>query len=240
MNAEEACLAIIPARGGSKGLPGKNIRPLKGKPLIAYSIEAAYASGCVDEVAVSTDSSEIAEVAKAAGARVPFLRPDALSSDEAKSIDVLRHAVLFYEQTLKRRFSTILLLQPTSPLRTGDDIAQAFAQFRQSGADSLQSVSPAECHPYLLRTLKEGRLESYEQQEVHLRRQDLEEVYALNGAIYIMKRELLIEQQRIVGARNTGYVMPRERSVDIDDRIDFRIAEVLLEASEEIDGQDGQ
>ncbi|OWR27593.1 flagellar modification protein B [Saccharibacillus sp. O23] len=228
MNKSGGCLAIIPARGGSKGLPGKNIRPLDGKPLIVYSIEAALLSGCVDEVMVTTDSPAIADIARSAGARIPFMRPDHLASDQSKSIDVLRHAISFYEENLHRTFSSVLLLQPTSPLRDQADIRKAFKQFEDSGAESLQSVCPAATHPYLLRTFEGGRLSPYWIEQPHLRRQDLQEVYALNGAIYIMKRDLVMERNSIVGDHNTGYVMPKERSIDIDDLLDFQIAEILI------------
>ncbi|MNB76734.1 CMP-N,N'-diacetyllegionaminic acid synthase [compost metagenome] len=222
-------LAVIPARGESKGLPGKNVREMKGKPLIAYTIEAALQSQCVSEVVVSTDSEEIAHASRLAGAQVPFLRPAELATDDAKSIDVLRHAVSFYEQQAGRFFSNIVLLQPTSPLRRSTDIEGAFAHFTRVGADSLQSVTPVHTHPYLLRELEGERLQPYlKEEEGHLRRQDLQELYVLNGAIYIMKRDLLMKQNQIVGANNTGFIMPKERSIDIDDLMDFRIAELLI------------
>ncbi|MFM9279947.1 acylneuraminate cytidylyltransferase family protein [Paenibacillus jiagnxiensis] len=223
------CLAVIPARSGSKGLPGKNIRPLNGKPLIVYSIEAAAESGCVTQVVVSTDDEATANIARDAGAEVPFLRPAELATDEAKSIDVLRHAVQYYEEN-GQHYDYILLLQPTSPLRTATDIREAMKQFVYSGADSLQSIAPARTHPYLLRKRSDARqLSPYLEAESHARRQDLTELYELNGAIYLMKRDLLMEHGEIVGSSNQGFIMPAERSVDIDTLWDFRLAEWVLQ-----------
>ncbi|WP_404519443.1 cytidylyltransferase domain-containing protein [Paenibacillus sp. RC58A] len=226
------CLAIIPARGGSKGLPGKNIRLLHDKPLIQYSIEAALNSSCVDEVVVTTDSAEIAHVSGQAGAAVPFIRPAELATDEAKSIDVLKHAVEFYEQTLDQFFDVIMLLQPTSPLRNAMDIEEAYTIFSRNQADSLQSVALSEVQPYLLREMDNGRLTSYLKGErEHLRRQDLKELYVLNGAIYIVKRDLLMNSGTLIGPNNCGYIMPKERSVDIDDEFDLKMAEFLWRES---------
>ncbi|WP_036734529.1 acylneuraminate cytidylyltransferase family protein [Paenibacillus zanthoxyli] len=223
------CLAVIPARKGSKGIRNKNMRLLAGRPLIDYSIHAALQSPYVSEVTVSTDSLEIAEFSRGAGASAPFIRPAELATDEARSIDVLRHAVTFYEQELGRHFKYILLLQPTSPLRSASDINTAFEIFLNQKADSLQSVSEAPAYPYLLRKMREGRLESYQEgQTVHLRRQEMEQLYALNGAIYILTRDLLINGNKMVGDCNAGYIMPRERSVDIDEEFDLKLAEFIL------------
>lgn len=232
MSSSLKCLAIIPARGGSKGLPDKNIRLLDQKPLIQYSIEAALQSSCVTEVMVTTDSTEIAEISRHAGAAVPFLRPEELSNDEAKSIDVLQHAVDFYESHLKQHYAYIMLLQPTSPLRQVQDIEQAFATLLQYEADSLQSVTLSHNHPYLLRELEEEQLVPYlKHEDSHLRRQDLKDVYALNGAIYIMKRDVLMIDHSLVGHRNCGYIMPEERSIDIDTAFDLRLAQFMLTES---------
>ncbi|TKH33154.1 acylneuraminate cytidylyltransferase family protein [Paenibacillus polymyxa] len=220
------CLAVIPARGGSKGLPGKNIRLLHDKPLIQYSIEAALNSGCVNEVVVTTDNEDIARVSSQAGAAVPFIRPAELATDVAKSIDVLKHAVEFYEQTQNQFFDVIMLLQPTSPLRNALDIKEAYTLFLNNQADSLQSVTLSGVQPYLLRKMDNGKLTSYlKDEKEHLRRQDLKELYALNGAIYIVKRDLLMNSDTLIGPRNCGYIMPRERSVDIDDEFDLKMAE---------------
>lgn len=229
MRTNEGCLAVIPARGGSKGLPDKNIRLFAQKPLIEHSIVAALNSKYVQEVVVSTDNSKIAEVAKQAGASVPFLRPSELSTDTARVIDAMKHAVGFYEEKLKCFFSYIMLLQPTSPLRQSLDIDQAFELLLQNNADSLQSVCEAETHPYLLRTIKNGQLTPYLTHEMeHKRRQDLDHLFALNGAIYIVKRDVLMRDDALIGNKNCGYVMPKERSVDIDCEADLLLAEFYL------------
>jgi CMP-N,N'-diacetyllegionaminic acid synthase len=229
MKEVQGFLAVIPARGGSKGIPRKNIMPLHGRPLIQYSIEAALSVKGVEKVLVSTDDSEIAGISAELGAWVPFSRPDALSTDQAKTIDVLKHAISETEKLLEKRFEHVILLQPTSPLRRKDDIEAAIEIYLENSADSLQSVSPSLVHPYLLRTIQNNSLSPFlKQTDPNLRRQDLDEVYQLNGAIYIVKRDLLLNQDTIVGSNNVGYVMPKERSVDIDDMFDFYLAESLM------------
>lgn len=230
MESFEDCLAVIPARGGSKGIPNKNIKLLGQKTLIEYSIHAALESKYVQEVVVTTDSPSIAEIARNGGASVPFLRPSDLASDTARSIDAVKHAVRFYEEELNRYFSYIILLQPTSPLRLASDIDRAFEMFLQNHADSLQSVVEVDIHPYLLRTINQGKLSAYLSNEAdhHKRRQDLEPVYALNGALYIVKRDVLMCEDTLVGKNNYGYVMPKERSVDIDNEADLKLAEFYL------------
>ncbi|MBT2282010.1 acylneuraminate cytidylyltransferase family protein [Paenibacillus polymyxa] len=230
MNKTAKCLAVIPARGGSKGLLQKNIRSLGGNPLIEYTIEAALKSGCMDGVLVSTDNDEIARIAKLAGADVPFLRPVELATDEAASIDVLKHAVHFYELKQNHHFQYIMLLQPTSPLRNDYDIREAYQLFITHKADSLQSITLADTHPYLLREWNQGIIQPYlKDQAGNLRRQELPELYMLNGAIYIIKRDLLMIENLMVGPNNIGYIMPKERSVDIDDEMDLKWAEFLMQ-----------
>ncbi|MGF9699803.1 cytidylyltransferase domain-containing protein [Paenibacillus sp. MABNR03] len=232
MKGSTRCLAVIPARGGSKGLLHKNIRLLNHKPLINYTIEAALNSQYIDEVVVSTDSEEIARVAKSAGAKVPFIRPVELATDQARSIDVLKHAVDYYEQNEKYPFEHIILLQPTSPLRDANDIDQAYQTFINNEGDSLQSITVADTHPYLLREWNFGKVEPYLKEEAgNLRRQDLSELYVLNGAIYIVERDLLMIQNTMTGSNNCGYLMPQERSVDIDNELDLKWAEFLIQIS---------
>lgn len=225
-------LAVITARGGSKGLPLKNIRPLNGIPLIRYTIEAALSSHCIDEVLVTTDHEEIAEISRQAGANVPFLRPSELATDEAKSIDAVIHAVDYYEKHFNCIVNDVVLLQPTSPLRTARDIDQAWAKYQELEVESLQSVVETDIHPYYLREIKEGILYKYDQGENRsdLRRQDLPKLYRLNGAIYIAKRNLVMNNRTLFSERNGSYIMSKEKSVDIDDWFDFLIAEALLRA----------
>ncbi len=226
-------LAIIPARGGSKGLPGKNIAPLGGKPLIAWTIEAALAARCVSRTIVSTDSPEIAEVARAAGADVPFLRPDHLASDTATTLDVIAHA-----HQACPGFDVLLVLQPTSPLRRAADIDAAFAQMIASGAQSCTSVCETDTPPWLMyRQTEAGFVESVlPPWPGGMRRQDLPPVYVLNGALYFVKTPAFDTTGQLLPSPTAGYIMPAHASIDIDTREDLHRAEVALAADRAQDG----
>lgn len=216
-------LAVIPARGGSKGVPGKNIRMLCGKPLIAWTIEAARASRLIDRVVVSTDDPRIAEAAVAWGAEVPFTRPASLAGDETPGIAPLRHAV----ETLPG-FELVALLQPTSPLRTAADIDGCIALAVKSDRP-VASVTESSKHPAWMFTL-EGELMSPVLPHLSQasRRQDLPRVYALNGAVYVIKTSDLASGQPLVSAGTSAYIMPPARSVDIDTEVDLDIASIHL------------
>ncbi|MDN5293283.1 MAG: CMP-N,N-diacetyllegionaminic acid synthase [Eubacteriales bacterium] len=221
-------LLLIPARGGSKGLPGKNVRPLLGKPLITYTIAAALNSGVEGKVVVSTDDGEIARVAQEAGAEVPFLRPAELARDDTPAAAVAVHALQAAEAYYGSCFDYVILLQPTSPLRTAADIAAAWELFQNSpGADSLVSVTPLEFNPIIIRKIEGGRVREVFPQSGGERRQDAC-FYRLNGAIYITTRNLLLKEGRILGREVVPYVMPFERSVDIDNIYDWKLCEILL------------
>ena len=224
-------LAIIPARGGSKGLPRKNILELCGKPLIAWTIEEALRSRCISNLIVSTDDSEIKEVALKWGAKVPFTRPGSLSTDRAKVIPVLQHAVGFLEEQ-GLVFDAVMMLQPTSPLRLAKDIEKSIAMMKDD--DSCSSVisvaEVGEYHPARMKYFEEGVLidppfcEAYENQP----RQELRPMYIRCGAIYLVKTSVLMEENSLKGRRSLGYVMPKERSVNIDTTFDFKLAEWLM------------
>ena len=178
-------LAIIPARGGSKGIPKKNIKAVSGKPMINYTIEAAKGCQYIDKVIVSTDDEEIAEVSMKAGAIVPFLRPDELATDEAKTIDVVMHAIEFYERKAER-YDIIVLLQPTSPLRNSEDIQKALEYYIRKGEKSLVSVSEVTENPVLMRQFGENtELTKLVDEDSTVRRQYMKKYYKVNGAIYI-------------------------------------------------------
>lgn len=223
-------LAVITARGGSIGIPLKNIKLLNNIPMINYTIKAALQCRYIDEVIVSTDYNEIADISIKAGALVPFIRPAELSTDYAKSIDVVIHAIKHYEEENSTKITHLILLQPTSPLRTAKDIDAAWETYHNTGADSLQSVVETNDHPYYLREIREGLLVNYNKEELRkdLRRQDLEQVYRVNGAIYIASRDLIMNSRTFVGDKNAAYIMTKERSIDIDDMLDFQLAEMLL------------
>lgn len=222
-------LAIIPARSGSKGLPDKNIKPLAGKPLMAYSIEAALESGIFDTVYVSTDSEKYAETARKYGADVPFLRSKEASSDTASSMDAVWEALHNYELESKT-FDTVTLLQPTSPLRTAEDIRCAHRIMVEKGAEAVVSVCEVDHSPLWCNTLPEnGCMDGFLIPEAYLPRQSLRTYYRLNGAIYMISTAALLRKKRLVyDADCYAYIMPRIRSIDIDEPVDFLIAETLM------------
>lgn len=217
-------MALIPARGQSKGIPRKNIKMLCGKPLIAWTIEAALAARSVDAVVVSTEDEEIASVAKAAGAQVPFLRPAELAGDHTPGIAPVMHAIERLPD-----YSGILLLQPTSPLRTKEDIEGLLAMAHGAGANSVVSVCAVGEHPaWMFQRAEDGRLKPFLDGPAPTRRQDLPSLYVLNGAMYFVRREWLVECEALVGPETLGYLMPPERSVDIDTMTDWRAAEIAI------------
>lgn len=222
-------VAIIPARGGSKGLIRKNVLPLNGKPLIAYSIEAALKLKEVKRVIVSTDDQEIADIAKKYGAEVPFLRPESLASDTATTIDVLKHTIEFLKEEEGYSTDHVLLLQPTSPLRSEKHAKEALNLYLENQCPVV-SVCLADTHPYLMRVKQGDYLLPFMEQpdQKATRRQDLPEVYELNGAIYFTDHHHLMNESAIYKDKVIPYVMDKRSSVDIDDEIDFKLAEVLL------------
>lgn len=226
-------LAVIPARGGSKGVPLKNIRNLAGKPLIAWTIDAALSSQCFDRIVVSTEDYKIAEVARTFGAEVPFMRPVELSQDNSPSIDAILHAIHWLANHEDYRPEYVMLLQPTSPFRLQEDIQKTIQVAHDKQAESVVSVTQAHQHPDWMKTISpEGYLVSFSTpKRSSTRRQDLPPAYALNGAIYLIKREALLEQKSFVGDRTLAYIMPQERSLDIDTLWEFRLAELIMKGN---------
>lgn len=223
-------IAVIPARSGSKGLKDKNIKLLHNKPLMAYAIECARESGIFDCVHVSTDSPEYARIAEEYGAEVPFLRSDALSSDTATTWDAMRFVLQEYEK-LGKQFDTLTVLQPTSPLRKPEDVQGAFRLFEEKQADAVVGVCEVEHSPLWSNTLPEdGCLKGFIREEVNGPRQRLSVYYRINGAIYILKTDFLMAKGNLYGEHSYAYVMPKERSVDIDHELDFAMAGFLMEA----------
>lgn len=221
-------IAIITARSGSKGLPDKNIKLLAGKPLIAYSIEVAKESGCFDTIMVSTDSEEYAEISRNFGAEVPFLRSAQTSSDIAGSWDVVREVLAKYKE-LGMIFDSVCLLQPTSPLRQAEDIRKGYQLLEEKSADSVTAVTEVDHSPLWCMTLPEDlSLEKFNRgRKIEAPRQMLDIYYRINGALYI--RKVVTEGEDVCNEKEFAYIMPRERSVDIDSELDFKFAEVLLE-----------
>lgn len=218
-------LALIPARGGSTGMPGKNLALLAGRPLLAYTCDAVRTSARVTRAAVSTDSEEIAAAARALGVAAPFLRPADLATDDTTMLDVVRHALDELGDP-----DAVVLLQPTSPLRRGAHIDEAIELWAETGADSVVSVVPvphAFSPPSLLR-LVAGRLVPYEDGERPTRRQDKPTVYARNGPAVLVTRPATVRAGSLYGDDVRPYVMAPEDSIDIDDRFDLELAELLL------------
>jgi CMP-N,N'-diacetyllegionaminic acid synthase len=231
-------LGIIPARGGSKGVPRKNIRLLGGRPLIEWSIESALAARDVlTRIIVSTDDAEIASLARSAGAEVPFMRPVELSGDKAPTLPVLQHTVAFAEHEEGQTYDLVMLLQPTAPFRTAQDIRDAVKIAVNYDCDSVISVVQVfAMHPILMKRIEGGRLVPFciEERE-GTRRQDYSpSAFMRNGAIYLTRRQLIIEQGTIWGTHIRPLVMPEERSASIDSELDFAVCEVLYNRREHI------
>ena len=217
-------LALIPARGGSKGVPRKNIRPLAGKPLIAYSIAAAQQSKLVSHLLTSTDDDEIAAVAQSFGSPV-LRRPPHLAADDTPMIPVIHHALAYFEI----QFDYFVLLQPTTPQRTAVDIDAALQLLSDTQADSVISVYQVEDHhPTRMYHLAGGRLIPYAEEPKERLRQGLTAVYHRNGAIYACRPRLILTKNNLIGPDTRPYLMPRSRSLNIDDELDFTFAEFLF------------
>ena len=223
-------LGLITARGGSKGIPRKNIRELAGHPLIAWTIEASRRSLSLSRVIVSTDDEEIAAVARTWGAEVPFVRPAKLASDDASHICVVRHAVEWLGRHESWSADYVVTLQPTCPLRTAEDIDGAIDLALTAGSDAVVGVVEARDHPYLTRRLFEsGVLEEFVPCDlVYPRRQDLPRAYAINGAIYVNRCGSLSTAKSLVPPGARGFEMPPERSLDIDTPWDFHLVDLLM------------
>ena len=222
-------IAIIPARSGSKGLPDKNIRQVNGKPLIAYTIEAALQSGCFETVHVSTDSEKYAEIARQYGADIPFLRSEALAGDTSSTWTVVSEVLEKYAASGKL-FDAFMILQPTSPLRTEQNIREAFQLFKEKKAASVISVCEADHSPLKYKTIPaSGSLEHFSDRRADRPRQQIEKYYLINGAMYLVRITGKTHFPSDVYADNSfAYYMNRIDSIDIDDEQDLLLAEYLL------------
>lgn len=221
-------LAIIPARSGSKGLKNKNIKLLNGKHLIGYTIEAAIKSNIFTDIIVSTDSEEYAEISKVYGAKVPFLRSKELSSDTASSIDVIIDAINKMEN-LGKKYDYFMLLQPTSPLRTEKNIKESFELLKKKKANSIISVCEVDHSPLISNVLPENlSLVNFLEKAKNIRRQDMPKYYRINGAIYLCKVDWFLKYKDMYKEKSYAYIMDKKYSIDIDDEIDFKLAEILI------------
>lgn len=233
-------LGVIPARGGSKSVPRKNIALLHGKPMIVYTIEAAQQSCRLNDFVVSSEDEEIIEIARQYGAASPFIRPAELATDEAPSLPVVQHAVREMESIRGLSYDYVVLLQPTTPLRQAQDIDAAIEKLVATAADSVVSVCDVGAyHPARMRQIVDDRLVElpiHEPREM-LRRQDLPPVYIRNGAVYAVKREVVMLQNSMIGQVSRPYIMPQERSVNVDSKLDLLLAEILLRQSSQRESQ---
>lgn len=228
-SSNSRCIAVIPARGGSKSLPRKNILPLEGKPLIAHTILAARAANSIQRTIVSTESDEIAEIARQYGAEIPFLRPLELAQDETPTLPVLTNVLAQLEAAEGSKPEIVVVLQPTSPLRRAADIDAAVSLLEQTQADSVISLCAAEHHPALMKRLEGGRVIPFLQDAPeYARRQDLPPVYRPNGAIYVIRRHVL-DENHIFGRDTRALLMDAESSVDIDSPLDLKVAALILQ-----------
>ena len=228
----KSVIGIVPARAGSKGLPRKNIAPLCGKPLIAWSIEAGLRSQYIDLVIVSTDSNKIAGIAAEYGASVPFIRPAELATDETPTIDVVIHALEYLNIQRKQRFDYTVLLEPTSPLRDEADIDRAIKQLVDNvGASSLVGISRTEAqNPAFLVVLSENNfLIGLDQSEIKpVRRQEIKDVYFLEGSIYVSDTKTLIARRTFCHQETLGCIFPKWKSLEVDDLEDLIMVEALM------------
>lgn len=221
-------LGVIPARSGSKGIPGKNVRVLGGKPLIAHTIQAAALS-YIDRIVVSTDSEDIASVARQFGVRVPWLRPHQLATDEASVVDVVLHALERLELDDGFCPDAVMLLQPTSPFRSVNTIRRALDLYQEASYESVIAVSPVRDHPYWCKRINsDGILENFIPRSTppH-RRQELPAVYRLNGAIYLASVKTVRNSRSFYSPHPRALVIPEEEDIDIDTPLDFEIAQAL-------------
>lgn len=228
MSDKQNIIGIIPARGGSKSLPRKNIRLLNGKPLIYYTISEAKKSKYLHRLIVSTEDSEIAEIAKQYEVEV-IERPVELAQDDTPSLPVYQHVIRYLEEVEDFHPDIIVVLQPTSPCRLVADIDGAIEAFLKAGCDSVVGVCETEHPPHWIYSLEGDRLKPIlkDWDKVTIR-QNAPKTYRLNGAVYVIRRDIIMQQNRVMGTDNRPFIMPLERSVDIDSDVALKLAQLLM------------
>jgi CMP-N-acetylneuraminic acid synthetase len=231
IKSDNKILCIIPARGGSKGVHRKNIRPIGGKPLIGWTIEVALNTSCIDRIIVSTDDEEIADIVKDYGIEVPFLRPKELGQDDTPDMPVYEHTLTWLTKHEHYNPEIIIWLRPTSPLRTSTDIENAVQMLIGSNADWVRSVCEVTHHPYWMYKIKNGKMKSFIEnidiQKYH-QRQLLPPVYRINGAVDVTWRRTILDKRLNYCGKLHAYIMPVERSLDIDTESDIKLFESYL------------
>lgn len=230
--SESKILGIIPARGGSKGLPGKNIKKLGGQPLINYSIAIGKKSVFIDDLIVATDDNKIAEIAKEFGADVPFLLPQELTTDDSSIVPVLQYAINYMEQKKDLKYEYVVILQPTSPFRLVEDIDCTINLMKEKKADSAVTIMriSSSVHPIKMKKVENDFLMPYciDEPAEGIKRQDLPPAYKRNGSVYVLKRNIILNDNKIYGEKVAGYLVPTNRSVDIDNENDWVLAESMF------------
>jgi CMP-N-acetylneuraminic acid synthetase len=223
-------LGITPARGGSKGIPGKNIRKIAGRPLISFTIEVALATPEIDRYIVSTDSQEIANVSRQFGADVPFLRPDELATDFTPTLPVLKHAVLECENIYQESVDTVVLLDPTAPLRKVEDVTGCIKYYNEVECDSVISVNHAAKNPYFnMLQIRDGYCDLVISSNPPIvRRQDAPEVFEMNTVVAVFSRRAIIQADQRIPPKTKPFIIPRNRSIDIDTPEDLLLLEYIL------------
>ena len=226
-------LAVIPARAGSKGIPSKNIAQLHGHPLIHYTIREALKVTAFQRVFVSTDSLKIAKVCASESLEIPFLRPESLGGDHVRTIDVVLDLLGRLEKEYNEIYDLVCLLQPTSPLREARDIQACLDLMEEEGPDSVVSLTMIdEPHPAKMKKIVDGVIRPYtDGTNSSIPRQELPKVYELNGAVYLTRTQILREQHSFFGEKSIPYLMPMERSVNINHPLDMRMASIILRES---------
>jgi CMP-N-acetylneuraminic acid synthetase len=225
----EDIVCFIFARGGSKGLPDKNIRPLLGKPLIQWAIETAFEVSEISRVIVSTDSEQIADIAIACGAEVPFLRPDYLSSDTSAELDAWKHALIYLRDEEFSKPAVMVSLPVTAPLRLPEDVINAIQLFLKTDSDLVVAVSEAQRSPYFNMLIKENDLFRLANSSLNItRRQDAPDFYDLSTVVYVASTDFVLSCNRILDGKTRAILIPRSHAVDIDDAFDFEFAEFLM------------
>lgn len=221
-------IAIIPARSGSKGLKDKNIKEINGKPLIAYTIESAIESNVFEDVLVSTDSKKYLDIAVKYGAYVPFLRSEKLSKDASSTNDVIEDVLAQLKQ-IGKEYDAFMLLQPTSPLRTIEDIKNALKLFEEKKANSVVSMCECDHSPLFVKSLDDQkRLDNFLTNIKNVQRQNVKKYYRLNGAIYLIRTNYFLKYKDFYREKSYAYIMKKKNSIDIDDIYDFKFAEMII------------
>jgi CMP-N,N'-diacetyllegionaminic acid synthase len=229
MYKDHVVVCVIPARGGSKGVPRKNIKSLADKPLIAYTIKQSMQSEYIDRTIVSTEDKEIADISRQYGAEVPFVRPDDLAGDQVATVDVLLHAINWLEEKENYKFDILVLLHTTAPLRAVKDIDSCIEMLWNTKADNVFSVTEAHRNPYfnIVEINPDGKVQ-LSKEGSFTSRQSAPKVYDMNASIYVWWKDILKKEGKIFLKNSKVYIMPKQRSIDIDDNIDFKIAEIMM------------